>query len=132
MNVTITALYAGLLAILYLALSINVILYRGRKQVGLGDNADPELARQIRAHANFAEYAPLVLLLLLIAELGGAAGWLLHLTGLALVAGRTAHAWCFVMTRRNMPLRVAGMALTFAALGFGALLCLSLAFGIGR
>lgn len=132
MNVTITALYAGLLAILYLGLSINVILYRGRKQVSLGDNADPELARQIRAHANFAEYTPLILLLLLIAELGGAAGWLLHLTGLALVAGRTLHAWCFVMTRRNMPLRVGGMMLTFSALVFGALLCLSLAFGIAR
>lgn len=129
MNVTITASYAGLLGILYLALSMNVIRYRQRTRVTLGDNADPALARQIRAHANFAEYTPLILVLMLIAELDGIAGWALHATGLALLAGRLLHAWCFVFTRRSMPLRVGGMVLTFAALLSAALLCLGRALG---
>lgn len=122
----ITALYAGLLGLLYLALSVNVIRYRGQHRVSLGDGDDPVLRRQIRAHANFAEYAPLALILMALAELGGLPTWLIHLTGLLLLAGRLAHAWCFVLSRHNPPLRVAGMALTFSALLAGSLMCLGL------
>ena len=69
---TITALYAGLLALLFLALSINVIRYRRGEQVSLGDGGKRKLARGIRAHGNFAEYVPLVLVLMSIAELSQA------------------------------------------------------------
>ena len=37
---TTTALYAGILALLLVALSARVILYRNRKQIGLGDAGD--------------------------------------------------------------------------------------------
>ena len=56
----ITEFYAGVLAILFFALSIRVVAVRGR--VSLGDGGDPMVLRRMRGHANFAEYVPLILL----------------------------------------------------------------------
>ena len=61
----------------------------------MGDGGQRLLQRYIRAHGNFAEYAPFGLLLLLLVELGGWPGWLVHCSGSALVGGRAAHAWSF-------------------------------------
>ena len=47
----------------------------------------------MRVHGNFTEYTPTFLILLLLAELGGAAFWFLHLLGAAFVAGRMLHAY---------------------------------------
>jgi uncharacterized protein len=44
---------------------------RRRARVGLGTGGDTALERAVRVHGNFAEYAPLFLLLLLVAELNG-------------------------------------------------------------
>ena len=56
---TVTSLYAGLLALLYLYLTSRVIRFRRGRRVDMGDAGDPLLQRYIRAHANFAEYAPI-------------------------------------------------------------------------
>ena len=62
---TITLLYAGLLAIWFLVLSIRVIQGRmGPGNPSLGDGGNPVMLRRIRGHANFAEYVPLILLLM--------------------------------------------------------------------
>jgi uncharacterized protein len=89
---TITALYAGLLAILYLVLAGSVVSQRRRAKVGLGTGGDTALERAVRVHGNFAEYTPIFLLLLLLAELGGAAAWLLHLSGAGYFLARIGHA----------------------------------------
>jgi uncharacterized membrane protein YecN with MAPEG domain len=75
-------------------------------------------------HANFAEYVPLALILLVLAELTGAAGLTLHALGLALLIGRVLHAYGVSQAEEDYRFRVAGMALTFVALISGALLCL--------
>lgn len=121
---TITALYAGLLALLFLALSINVIRYRRGEQVSLGDGGKRKLARGIRAHGNFAEYVPLVLVLMSIAELSQVPAWRIHLIGIMLVVGRLFHAYCFTFTDSHRPTRTGGIAFTFAALLGGAVNCL--------
>jgi uncharacterized protein len=90
---TITALYAGLLGILYLALGGLVVSNRRRARIGLGTGSDTALERAVRVHGNFAEYTPLFLVLLLIAELGGGAVLLLHLAGTAYFLARIAHAF---------------------------------------
>ena len=54
----ITALHAGLLALLVLVLSFRTILYRRAHKVEIGDGGDKELLRRSRVHANFAEYVP--------------------------------------------------------------------------
>ncbi|MDN3651313.1 MAPEG family protein [Thalassotalea ponticola] len=89
---TITGFYAGILAILYIALSFNVIRYRRSKQVGIGDGNDKDLAKAIRVHGNFAEYVPLALILLAIYELSGAQAYTVHVLGGAFVAARFLHA----------------------------------------
>lgn len=127
---TVTALYAGLLAPLYLFLTYRVIRLRRGRRVDLGDGGDRLLRRYLRGHANFAEYVPLGLLLLLLLELGGWAGWLLHLLGLMLLAGRLAHAWSFSAAELRLPSRTAGMVLTTAMLAIAALLCLLQGLGL--
>ena len=57
----------------------------------------------------------------MIAELQGAPGIALHAIGLTLLAGRLMHAIGFSRTPQIIPLRVAGMVLTYAALLLGAL-----------
>lgn len=124
MPVIVTPLYALPLAALFLLLSVRVIGQRKRLSVSLGDGGDGTLRDCIRAHGNCAEYAPMGLLLILIAELAGAPGWGLHLAGVSLVAGRLTHAWALA-GGGAMAFRVAGMALTFIAIGLAAILTLA-------
>lgn len=89
----VSGLYGGLLGLLYLVLCWRVVVHRRRSKVGLGAGGDSALERAIRVHGNFAEYTPLFLLLLLVAELGGAAPWLLHALGAVFLASRIGHAY---------------------------------------
>lgn len=121
MTLSITPLYAAALTALFLVLSARVITYRRAHQVSLGDGGDRVLERRMRAQGNFAEYAPLGLILMLGAELAGAAPIWLHATGLTLLAGRLMHGIGFSFLKKNMTLRVGGMVLTLSSLGIGAL-----------
>lgn len=107
-----TILYAALLTLLYLALTFRTILLRRALRVSLGDGESPALRRAIRAHANFAEYAPLALILLYMSEQTGMGTLAVHATGLALVAGRLLHALGVSRLREPLILRMAGMVLT--------------------
>lgn len=92
MSPTITALYAGLLGILYMVLCWQVVVQRRRAKVGLGVGGDTALERAVRVHGNFAEYAPLFVVLLLVAELNGGAAVPLHVLGVVFVLARIGHA----------------------------------------
>lgn len=79
-------------ALLGLLLGLNVIRLRWKHRVGIGDGGNREMVRAVRVHANFAEWTPLALLLLLAAELRSAPpDWVAGL-GLALLLGRVGHA----------------------------------------
>ena len=84
----ITALYAALLAPLFVLLAIRVIAARRSARVPVGDGGDAELRRRMRVHANFAEYVPFALLLMALAESLGITPWLIHVLGLALLGSR--------------------------------------------
>lgn len=86
----VTPLYAGLLAIWFFALSYRVVLQRGHG-IGLGDGGDPELLRRIRGHGNFAEYVPLILLMMALLELSKHSTLLLHALGVTLLLARVLH-----------------------------------------
>jgi uncharacterized membrane protein YecN with MAPEG domain len=60
-----------------------------------------------------------------LAEGLGAPGWVLHMSGLMLVAGRLLHGRYFLAGARRFKYRVAGMLLTMGMIG---LLALSLMF----
>src|SRR5258706_774350 len=83
--------YAALLTFIYIFLSARVIRSRGANRIGLGTGGHRGLERRMRIHANFAEYVPLALLLLVFMEMQGRPGWLLHLLCIALVAARIGH-----------------------------------------
>ncbi len=124
MHTPITAFYASLLAILFVGLSMRVIRLRGLVRVAVGAGGDPALERAIRVHANCAEYAPIGLLLLLLVELSGYTPWVVHANGVALLAGRTIHAWGMSRTNEVIRLRAIGMVATFVTLASCAALLL--------
>ena len=123
----VTPLYAGLLAMGFLVLSWRVIRFRQRG-FPLGDGGDPTMLRLIRGHANFAEYVPLILLMMGFLEVGHTAIYILHALGIALVVSRILHGYALSFTERSRFGRTWGAGLTFAVLGVSGVLCLLQAF----
>jgi uncharacterized protein len=123
----ITALYAGLLAPLFVLLSVRVIAVRRTARVAVGDGDDALLRRRMRVQANFAEYVPFALVLMALAEALGTTAWLMHLLGATLLAGRLAHAWGMSQPREVFGFRVAGMFMTFGTILAAAAICVVLA-----
>lgn len=127
----VTSLYAALLTLLFVVLSTIVILSRMRTHSLLGTE-HPDLLRAARAHGNFAEYAPIGLILLGLLEMQQASHLLLHIVGLTLFAGRLLHAVSILRHKTATPggsvtfyFRPLGMMLTFGSLltaAFGLLL----------
>jgi uncharacterized protein len=118
----ITSLYAALLALFYVWLSFRVITVRRSAKVSLGDGGDDLLARRVRAHANFAEYAPIGLILIYFVEQLWHTWWMIHALGAAFLIGRVLHAHGMAGTDRMwFKLRKQGMVLTFAVIAIGAI-----------
>ena len=124
MALSVVPYYAALLALLFVALSVNVIRGRrsGKVSLGIGSNAD--LERRVRVHANFAEYVPFTLLLIAMAEIRGAPGLLIHLLCASLLIGRVVHAWGVSQSPEDFRFRVGGTAATQTTLVVASLLLL--------
>ena len=87
--VTLTAAAAA--AILAIWLSIRVGQVRGSEKVSIGDGGNDKVIRRMRAHANFVENTPIVLILVAAIEMTGKGGNLLaYVVGLYML-GRIAH-----------------------------------------
>lgn len=112
MTLYITGFYAAALALLALALSIAVTMVRAKSGVSILHGDDMNLAVRIRRHGNLTEVVPLALILLGIAELGGAAPAFLYAAGTALLVGRIVHPLGMSATVAKHPLRIAGGMLT--------------------
>lgn len=126
MGITVTPIYAAILALLMVGLSVRVILRRGAAGISVGDGGDKELLKRIRVQANCSEYGPMGVILLLVVELSGATVLTLHELGLMLVAGRVMHAVGMSTTPQISALRIMGMGLTFTMLVLSAVLALYL------
>jgi len=107
---TVTMLYAGLLGILLVMLALNVVRLRLGQQVGLGVGEGGLIEQPVRVHANFAENAPMFLVLLLVAELAGAPLVMLHVAGSVFVAARVLHVVGLSSHRGRSAGRVMGSA----------------------
>lgn len=129
MSLTVTPIYAALLAALLLILSIRVVLGRFGERISVGDGDSKPLIKRMRVQANFVEYTPMALILLLLIELQGAPGWFLHILGLTLLGGRILHAWGLGHTPQIVPLRRLGMYLTAGMIASGIVANLWLALG---
>jgi uncharacterized protein len=126
----ITALYASLLVPLFILLSVRVLLFRRSAKITVGDGGNAMMLRRMRVHANFAEYAPMTLIMLGLAESLHAPAMVLHGCGIALIAARLCHAYGVSQQPETFAFRVAGMAATFTVLGMLAMTCLMLRVGI--
>jgi uncharacterized membrane protein YecN with MAPEG domain len=124
-------LYAALLALLFLALSVRTIRLRRSLRIAIGDSGDKTMMRAMRVHANFVEYVPFCLLLLFLVEAKGAHPLLVHALCLCLLVGRLSHAFGVSQAREDFRYRVFGMALTFTTLAASAAY-LIYAFATGR
>lgn len=117
----ITTGYAALLALLLLVLSMRVVDGRRRFGVNLGDGDNAAMTRRIRAHANFVEYVPLLLILLALLEAAQLPAWLLHAFGTTLLGSRLLHGYALAFTEHWMPGRFIGTLLSFILLAVMAL-----------
>lgn len=118
-----TPLYAGIFGLMLLTLSVAVIRRRRKLGIPLLHGDHPDLVRVVRAHANFVEYIPFTLFLMLLIELNGAERWLMHGLGGLLLLGRLCHIYGILHMEQpkegqkpSFSGRVAGMMFTFAAL----------------
>ena len=118
----ITTIYAGLLALLYVALTVYVIEGRYKYKIGLGDGGNPAMSRRIRIHGNFAEYVPLGVLLLFLVDYVQTTPFLVHVLGLMLLIGRIFHLWGICRSDRISLGRTAGMILTILMIIFCAII----------
>jgi uncharacterized protein len=124
MILPVTLSIAAAAAIVNLWLAMRIVLGRLRGKVMMGDGGDSRLAAGMRAHANFVEYAPFVLILMGLIELGGGSSfWLLGL-GAAFILVRIGHGWGMMRPAPNI-----GRAV--GAMGTWAILALLAGWGIG-
>ena len=119
--------YAALLALLFILLSVRTLMLRRRLSIAIGDADNEVMRRAMRVHANFAEYTPLALVLLMLLAnvsspmLGKTPAWLIHGLGSLFVVGRSLHAIGVSRSRENFRFRVSGMMCTFATLGVSSI-----------
>jgi uncharacterized membrane protein YecN with MAPEG domain len=85
--------YAALLGLLLITLSLRVVLARWRFKVRLGVGTEDAMQQAVRVQANFAEYVPFAVVLLILAEVAGLPLPAVHGAGAVLVASRVMHAW---------------------------------------
>jgi len=125
MHVPIIALYGALNAILNVVLAARVSRARVRHDVSLGDADKPPMRHAIRTHANNAEYVPLALVMLLIAEISGGSSMWLHALGGTLFVARIGHAVGIPLRAPNPP-RLVGTGATWAVIVATSVYCLVL------
>ena len=88
---TLTA--AGLAALINLWLAIRCGQVRTKEKVDIGDGGNEALIRRMRAHSNFSEFTPIVLILIGVIEYAtGTSTWLWVVMSVYMLA-RVAHAF---------------------------------------
>lgn len=113
MSVHITALYAGILALVLTALAINVTVHRNKLKVLLGDGGNAQMLRMTRLHGNAVEYLPVGIVLMALYELDGGIPLALHVAGVALIVGRLLYISGMWSTADVGFGRIAGTSLTW-------------------
>jgi uncharacterized membrane protein YecN with MAPEG domain len=113
--------------LLYAALGLQVSRLRRGNRVLFGDGDNIKLRSAIRAHANFAEYVPLIVLMVAILEMSGLPALWVHLLMAALLIGRLLHPLGMYVGPRTLQFqicRVGGISLTLVVLVASAFLLL--------
>jgi len=112
----ITPAYAAIFAFIFVALSVRTLRLRRQLRVAIGHGNEPKLERATRAHANFAEYVPISILLIYFLEIHTVSSIWIHLLCTVLLVGRIVHAYGVSQVSEDHRYRVTGMSLTFAVI----------------
>ena len=111
----ITLTIAGASALIAVWLGFRVSRLRLRHKVSVGDQANEQILCRMRAHANFAEYTPIFLILLAIVELARGSQTWLWAVGIAYILARLAHPFGMDRPAPNK-LRMVGILVTWLVL----------------
>ena len=125
---TITGFYLGILALLYVVLGLQVSRLRRGNRVLFGDADNRELRSAIRAHGNFAEYVPIIVLLVALLEMSGLSAIRIHLLMGVLLVARLLHPLGMYVGPRTLQFqiyRVGGITLTLLVLLAAAIMALT-------
>jgi len=116
MILPITLTTAGAAAILNLWLAMRAGRVRMASKVSIGDGGHAALTARMRAHANFVEYAPFIVILIGLIELAGGNANLLWGASILFILARIAHAFGMDVEKVPNPLRAGGILVTFLLL----------------
>ena len=121
---------AGLLGLLLLFLSGYVIAGRVKFKIDIGDGGNEQMRQRIRAQANFAEYVPLALILIIMVEINTiGAGWMPAAMAVTLVVARLWHAQGLLSSPGTSTGRFMGTNLTALVILVGAVAAMGRGFG---
>lgn len=129
MTFPVTTMAAVPLAIIMLALWVNVTRTRADTGVSIGHADDPVLHNRIRMHGNFIEWVPMSLILLLLSEAAGVSHLWLYVAGGLMVAGRVLHPFGLRPDVATHPLRIIGNSANLLAVGVLIVALARAAFG---
>ena len=122
----VTTFYGGVLALWLLVLAERIPRLRRLHKIGVGTGGNEELSLAVRCHGNAAEYVPVGILLLLLAELNQAPLAFLHAAGIGFTLGRVLHAWGLSKSQGQSFGRFWGTALTWVVLLVLSIVCIYL------
>ena len=125
----VTTFTAAICGLIYLALSYRVSQTRMATKISIGDGGNPDLVARMRAHANFGEYVPMILILMALIERVIGYSVLLGIISAVLILSRVAHAIGMPRPAPN-PFRMAGTLGTWVSLLVLSIWSLILAFRI--
>ena len=91
MFLPITLSTAALLSLLYILLIVQIGRLRWKHRVSIGDGGHADLLMRMRTQANFAEYVPLMLVLMALLEGADANRLVLAVSGTLLILFRVLH-----------------------------------------
>ena len=136
MLLPVTVTYLFVLAFLFVLLSYNVIKLRGAHAVAFGDAGNDELKRAIAAHSNFAQYVPIMMLILALCEASGVNPRLCFMLGFLMLFGRVSHIYGVLIYETHgeegkdpFRFRKVGMIATFAAITISSIFLLLNTYG---
>jgi uncharacterized membrane protein YecN with MAPEG domain len=122
-------IHTALLILIGAGFALAVIQRRRVAGIGSGDGGDARLARAIRVHANFSEYAPFAIASYILLALAGASAPFIHGLGSAFLVARVAHAAGLSQHQGTSLGRVLGTGLSLVVLIVAAVTLLINAFG---
>jgi len=117
MHFYITSIVGGIFALMTVILSALVSKRRLDTKTSLVDGGDNILQRRIRAHGNFSEYAPMMLILLGLLENAAINSSIVCFVGISFLISRSLHAFALI-TRGKLIFISAAMLLQHATFIF--------------